>query len=141
MLRFFVGMEVLNMRVRIKGKRRKCFCGTETNRKFCPKCGKYAPIKVVRACPDCKTITTSAACPNCEISTVNVDKDGYFNANERTRICPYYREKTVSNKFVCLKCGKQTIDIRGANWKPMNDVHLFLKNFFARFFKKCTMSF
>ena len=128
-------------RVKAKGKRRECLvCGIETNNKFCPKCGEYAPIKVTRACPDCRTETTAVICPECGKQTVGVDKDGYFNANKLTRVCPNCGEKTV-DRVICPNCKQVTIDIIGANWTPVDDVHLFLKNFFARFFKKGTLSF
>ena len=126
------------MKIKIKGKRRKCFCGVETNNKFCPKCGEYAPIKMMWACPYCRIETNGVVCPKCERQAVPVDKNGFYNAYDYTRVCTHCGKKTTDN---FCPCGEQTIDIRGANWKPIDNVHLFLKNFFAGFFKKCTISF
>ena len=126
------------MRAKLKGKRRECFCGTKTNRKLCPECGEYAPILVRYACPYCRIETKGKTCPECGRGVVCVDKDGFYYAHDYTKVCMHCGRKTTDN---FCSCGEQTIKITGANWMLVDDVHLFLKNLFARFFEKCTISF
>ncbi|MCK4525377.1 MAG: hypothetical protein KAU07_02995 [Candidatus Andersenbacteria bacterium] len=127
------------VKVKVKGERRKCLaCGTETNNKFCPECGEYAPIKMMWACPYCRIETNGVVCPKCKRQAVSVDKNGFYNAYNYTKVCTHCGEKTATDNF--CSCGEQTINIHETNWTLIDDANLFLKNLFTRSFKKNTSS-